>query len=1603
MKKSVLLKLCASALAVLSLTAVTNAKSFTKTNEYTEGKFTDVPEKQWYAGEVKSAYELGFMNGQSDTLFAPEGNVTVAEGITMASRVHAIYNSKTIAEVTGGKWYDMYIAYAVENGLIADGQFENFDRNIMRYEMALMFANAMPADYFTAKNDIKDIPDVDEKEEYYDELLMLYKAGVVLGSDDYGNFYATNPIKRSETAAIINRVALPENRKEGTLLEYGDREQAVFLIDDMEMTRTVRKIKMLASGWNYEDMNSMMVNGDNTTDNSLSDSNEEGRVAIHRDVTVQTKGVVKVSSVFTVSENKGARIFFTDLDGTQLFEVALLDGKYVAIGDKEYAIDNAVSPISATKVIYFELDLDNDKALVVIDGKEAGTFGMNAAAKNLARMSYATTDKDKLLYSIQQTHMYVNYDVNNDFLIDTVGEKPYSWNVTGDVTVQAMNSDWDKNSVKMNGKASAGKKFEAVDGKFVYETFVLPTQTADGAVVLKNGDKTALKVDIKNGQFMYDGTVLRAYDSRVWHLIRVEADTESDKAVIKINNKKMLDVAFTEDKFDGIEIVNNNDDALWFDDVQVYNVFDYADYVPTPVSVNDDEWLVGMSVCSLWREGTHYGWDCISPYEEITPVLGFYDEGLPEVADWEIKFLVEHGFDFQHYCWYGRYVTDPCKETQLSDAIIDGYMNAKYSDMMDMMIMWENNSSKTKNDKAFYESVWPYWCEWFFSDSRYLTIDNKPVITIYQYQQFIDTFGGVAEAKEAVKFMNEDIKRYGYDGIILLACGQFVNVNAEDFKTMRDIGFDARVNYSFGEEAYKPDYQKKKMTDCYNQNGLSLVPCIGVGFNDIGWTEGRTPLITPEDMVTVAKWAKDEYMPLIDAKEEQDWMSKFVFYTTWNEFGEGHYIFPSNTHKFGYVDANRAVFSSVAGTNDAKHFDVEPTLNQKARLGYLYPARQTPMRRTQYISSNSAVENNIPIITWDFEKEEDVKKWNIQMNCDKFEYDPVEKALFANASTNDGAIGTVNADYNIVDADKAKYLHVKIKYEKGTSPKFQMFFVHDYEETWTADKCLNPNMAIIGDGEYHDYYIDISKNVKWNGLVKDFRFDPMSYAGKFWVKKIEFLSDKTVGTFVMDVDGTERAFGKEFTKKAGDEIFVGGNPSEGFYSLLNLYTEYNLVNGTLDLYGANGSKISFVVGSDVAKVDGKDVKLGMAIERVDGLVLVPVKLICDTFGYEYTVDGDLMKVKVRDIDFDDILAARVPFSYEFEIPGDTEGWVPSAAKGNVVNGCFTLTADPVSHGVTGYDAQISNKSINMTAKYYNEIQLRIRPTFLDESQMNTAQGNISIYFTTDKDTTADEKKTFKIKWADMTLDAQGFYTVAVKTASNANWESTITSLRFDPSNLGGMFEIDYLRFVADEETKALIEEENRKNAENQAKLMAVDEGAPFFIANADAEDLASTANLRPNPNPKNGESAVTIVEDDLRAGNHAYLVVPGTYKKTWTYFRAKTRFLPGKTYNVEFDFRLLTDQHGNDASNIIVQLNPRYADTVNGTFKNMADHPVKLEPVTFSTSDGWVKVKATFTVNTTSTQRESDELSIYANPLGDTENFINYSYMVDNFVITVAE
>jgi len=1592
MKNSFIVKLCATVLAGLSLTAAVGAKGFTKTNEYTEGKFTDVPSNQWYAAEVKSAYELGFMNGQSDTAFAPNGNVTVAEGITMASRVHSIYNGKTIAEVKGGKWYDMYVAYAKENGLIEDGQFTNFDRNIMRYEMAVMFANAMPADYFSAKNDIKDIPDVAETEEYYDDLMMLYKAGVVLGSDDYGNFYATNPIKRSETAAIINRVALPENRKEGKLLEYGNRNPAVYLIESEGMSRTVRGRTFIQSGWTYENLSDTIRKSDDYSSGSLADSSKEHSAYMRKDLVTVNSGKVTLETTLSISA-AGGHLVFEDINENVLFEIYNDNEKFYAVGDEK----QTVSSIGFTKGLQrfvVTLDMDKREASVAINSKQCGTYKMSTKATDLSRFVFATGKEETLSVTPSEVIMYWNYNVNDSFRTQADGEALFGWTTEGDVKVKRVANDSDKFTPVMNGNAVAKRSFDALDSSFVYETYICVLKGQKAALTLKNVDASVMKFELSAGQILADGKFARNYTEGTWQQIRVEADTNNNTAVIKVNGKKCLDVAFAADKIDGVEIASIGNGTVMFDDVVGYRTYDYPDYCPVPVPVNDDEWYSGMSICSLWRDGSHYGWDAVSPYSELEPVIGYYDEGIPEAMDWEIKFMVEHGYDYQRLCWYLGDHNENLKKPRLcDDALHDGYFNAKYSDMLDFSIVWENGSKGTK--EIFYNDIWPYWVDWYLTDDRYFCVDNKPVITIYSYHAFKDIMGSEQGVKEAADFMQAECKKLGYDGAILMVSDS--SASSELNKELARTGFVSKAAYHFGDGAYDIEFQKDKMNAEFKADNLFFTPSAGIGFNDIGWTETRTPLATAEDFQRILEWIRDDYLPMFKDKSFiEPWMLKSVFTNTWNEYGEGHYVFPTvGLNQFGYLDAHRNVFSSVAGKDDKAHFDVVPTANQKARLGYLYPARSTPMRRLYSDLSNGIDYDSLKKVkSWDFEKPEDCAKWTSLAKCTNPVYDENEKALVAATTANDGHIKMLTIDENFFNADECKYLHVRIKFDEGIGDTCELFFVEDGSNNYTGAKGFN--FTTSADGEYHDYYIELKSNTYWSGTIKSLRFDPLRTVGNFYIKKIEFLSDVSENATVFNVDGIDIPFDDKTLVIENDEIYVAANPSEGFYSLNRMYYEYNRWNGTLMIKAQDGTVFDFTVGSDKVLVNGKEEKLKKPVELYDGLVVIPVKFIYDKAGYNYKVEEGKVIAEVRGNGIHDALTNRVENEFEFNVPGDQEGWAFGAAYGGVSDGYAYFDA---VHNGTRFDPQIYTNKVKIDTSIYDTVEIRIRPTY-EEGQTDK---NLVMYFVTTTAATMSEKQTCRVDLAKMTADAEGFYTVTFKPSDHEDWKGIATNIRLDPGNSAGHFEVDYIRFKVNEQ---YVNEQNEKLKQSEIdrqNMAKADEGAPFYVKNADAEQFDDASEF------VKGLNKIYIVEDDLRPGNKAIKVTTDEKsKKVWAYINIPTRFKPGVTYKVDFEYRAIGDNLGNDVENASFSVNFRYADKrPDGSFVEMMDHAMPAVTAKgknlASTSDGWIKCSVTHTISENSVSRSNDYFCIYTDPMEKDGVIHNITYMIDNIVVTVVE
>ena len=221
MKKLVSLVFSLLLVASLASTALAaesaSLSNFKRVNAYRSGQFDDVKSSDWFEASVKEAYEFDLVKGSSNTTFSPSGSITIAESLALASRLHSIYHTGLAEFTQGNPWYQVYVDYAITNGIITEGNFTDYNSTATRAQFAQILANSLDSNALAAINNIEAIPDVSGSEPYGNAVYQLYKAGILTGSDVKGTFNPNSNIQRSEVAAIVTRMADTSARKSVTL------------------------------------------------------------------------------------------------------------------------------------------------------------------------------------------------------------------------------------------------------------------------------------------------------------------------------------------------------------------------------------------------------------------------------------------------------------------------------------------------------------------------------------------------------------------------------------------------------------------------------------------------------------------------------------------------------------------------------------------------------------------------------------------------------------------------------------------------------------------------------------------------------------------------------------------------------------------------------------------------------------------------------------------------------------------------------------------------------------------------------------------------------------------------------------------------------------------------------------------------------------------------------------------------------------------------------------------------------------------------------------------------------------------------------------------
>ena len=927
-----------------------------------------------------------------------------------------------------------------------------------------------------------------------------------------------------------------------------------------------------------------------------------------------------------------------------------------------YLSDYSVSLVNKDVVNYVvaHIDMDNKRIKdIYINGVkcvEDKPFATDADKIN--GFDAETGVAEKVVLSNQRIYLNKGYILNEDFF-NAQKVNPLEWNFESDggttSVYSANNRNADRHSMQMNttaGGLKTTRQIDAVGGHLVYETSVLQPKKRDGVKIsLNNGENSVISVITDGTQFCYaaqEGNVpFYNYLSNAWCKIKFDLDLNNSTAKVYFNNKLKAENVKLNDAYKTIDNIvisaEKNDNPVIIDDIKLYHPQEIGDdYVPAPEKPEkvDEGIVIGMQMCPLWTEGLYTkSWDYVKAAPDRVPILGCYDEGTPETSDWIIKWLADHGYDFEWVCHYPSYqmsfaanaVPSPMKPDMCRDgnSIYEGFMNAKYSDDFKFAIVMENSflGQGTAIRDYFYDALVPYWIEYYFKDDRYLKIDGRPVLGIYLMDNFLNMFEGTdgLTGTEGIKAGVDKFRQMCVDAGVgdpyIVAQGN--SYPGKAYAYYSQCGIDGINAYGYDQKATVGQQRQileegLKNTDQY---GFDTVPSLVPRRGDDPWLNGQNAVgfkSTTEEFEDMLNWVKEAF-----AGGQKSKLSKQVVMTaTWDEFGEGHTLCPNAGDGFKYLDCIRDVF-----TKNPEHEDAIPTEAQKARVNHLVVQERKTGDLTDGLLRYQILERPKPEIPetvkmeWDFTKTTaDGNEWAKDSGISTDSLSSVGWTLQPSNTTPTIAISK-KISYDISDVT---YIRIRMKQSKYSTGGYAYWTSTVSPEADTKAAACHFSASVDDSEEFRDYYIPVGEKVRWNGNLTSLKINLGVLTDKsdsFIVQSIAFLSDDELTKKAkVCVDGANFAYSAEPVMKDGVVMLPLRETAEPLGLIVENYARTNS-------YLITSNNVMVTEGSTKASKNNKEFELEAAPYRVSEIVndtvYVPMNVFSEAlpdrkFSYDAT-------------------------------------------------------------------------------------------------------------------------------------------------------------------------------------------------------------------------------------------------------------------------------------------------------------------------------------------------------------------------------------------------
>ncbi len=458
---------------------------------------------------------------------------------------------------------------------------------------------------------------------------------------------------------------------------------------------------------------------------------------------------------------------------------------------------------------------------------------------------------------------------------------------------------------------------------------------------------------------------------------------------------------------------------------------------------------------------TEERWYCIKANKQVQhPQIGYYREGSPQVADWQIKQAAEHGISFFAFDYYSNNGSE-----WMESALDDGFLKSKYIGQFKFCLNWCNELADADELQQLGDII----IEKYLKHPSYLKVDGKPVLMLLAGSNFAAQLG-VEAAKKQFRELDQHCKNAGLKGIYLMfGDGGVANAQAvtDGFASGADGYFVYNYPYAGVAGAGPGVHQVASYQHLVEQaDGLMKYwsgitqgrfwPTVMAGWDRRPWTKqadlrriGNTADLFEKSLRSISTMLNPQRILMIEA---------------WNEWGEGSVIEPSAELGCSYLDRVHKVFSrgSVPHSSQdvkrmqasAPQFDVKLPSQDTWRfdhdaMGFLPSGLSAVQTRGGVMSGTSTTGDPQFLSPLCY------------LKCS--DYTAVQIRLRAASPSKDIQFSDGEFYWSTIDADMNA-------------------------TTWLAFK-------VSLDGQWHTYRIDLKGNPQWKGLTDRFRVDPCNTPG----------------------------------------------------------------------------------------------------------------------------------------------------------------------------------------------------------------------------------------------------------------------------------------------------------------------------------------------------------------------------------------------------------------------------------------------------------------------------------------------------------------------------